>query len=776
MSETANLSPIQRQIQEYDPTNFPLWRKVVNGTIRVIFWIISKLFYRLKVKGLDHIPETGPALIVSNHVSWLDGILMVFVCRRPIRMLTYGDFVEKGVGGWIARSFGAIPIRDSDGPKALLRSMKIATDALKKGQLVGIFAEGQLTRTGQTFPFQAGMLRILRGTEAPVVPCHIDQLWGSLFSFRGGKFFWKFPRHMPYPITMNFGKPISSPESVQCISHAVHALGVQSLEDRKDRLMIPVRRFLRKCRQARFRSKVADSSGLELSGGNLLTGALVMKTLLKQHALAAEDDMVGVLLPPTVAAVLTNAAISLSGRKAVNLNYTLDEKTVNYCIKEAGIQKVLTSRKFLEKRPYNLDAEVILLEDLKPKASGLSKLLALLTAHLVPLFLLERIYGLNNISPDEVMTIIFTSGSTGEPKGVMLTHSNIMTNIDAVDQLLHIKKEDVLLGVLPFFHCFGYTGTMWLTLCLSPKTVYHINPLDARMVGKLAKKHQVTVIMATPTFLRTYMKRCTPEQFEKLNLVIVGAEKMPLDLYENFKEKFGVAPTEGYGTTELSPVAAFNVPPERSGSDLQKGTKLGTVGRVIPGVMAKIVHLETGEDLPYGEPGLLMIKGSNVMKGYLNKPEKTAEVLQDGWYNTGDCAFIDEEGFIAITGRQSRFSKIGGEMVPHIKIEELLQGIVENPEEQEAEEEAAMKIAVTSVPDEKKGEKVVVLHKGLTRSVDEILEEMSKHDIPNLWIPNRDNFIEVEAIPLLGTGKLDLQGMKQVALAHFLPEPSQANS
>jgi acyl-[acyl-carrier-protein]-phospholipid O-acyltransferase/long-chain-fatty-acid--[acyl-carrier-protein] ligase len=273
----------------------------------------------------------------------------------------------------------------------------------------------------------------------------------------------------------------------------------------------------------------------------------------------------------------------------------------------------------------------------------------------------------------------------------------------------------------------------------------------------------VTVIAATPTFIKRYLKRCEKEQFRTVNLVITGAEKLPQDLAHDFEAKFGVFPAEGYGTTELSPLAACNVPKSRSAAGTDEAERKGTIGRAIPNVCAKIVDPETGADVGTNHDGLLWIKGPNVMAGYLNNPAKTAEVIHDGWYNTGDIGQIDNDGFIRITGRQSRFSKIAGEMVPHIRIEELLTKIVEDPNDEEGEGEA--RVAVTAVPDPDKGERIIVLHKPLNKSVDEVLKQLGEADIPNLWLPSADSFIEVPEIPILGTGKLDLKAVKELALA-----------
>jgi len=499
--------------------------------------------------------------------------------------------------------------------------------------------------------------------------------------------------------------------------------------------------------------------GRELTGGKLLIGALLVKRLLEKHVLAPDESTVGVLLPPSVGSATINAALAISKRTSVNLNYTLTQDQINFCIREAGVKHVLTSRAFLEKRPVELDAEIVFAEELRTQGSKFDTAMSVLWGSIMPVALLERKLGLANVDPDSLLTIIFTSGSTGEPKGVMLTHRNVDANIDAVEKLIKLVPNEMVLGVLPFFHSFGYTITLWWPLTLASGAAYHFNPIDARTVGELCQKYRCTTLMGTPTFLRGYIKRCTKEQFASLDLVIVGAEKMPLELFGEFETKFGVRPSEGYGTTELSPLASVNVPDSRAMSAGTAGTKLGTVGRPVPGVRVKTVDPDSLKDLPQGEPGLLFITGDNVMKGYLNQPEKTAEVIRGGWYNTGDIAVVDEDDFITITGRQSRFSKIGGEMVPHIRIEETLIKIVGDHHC-----DGEIPLCVTAVPDERKGEKLVILHRPLPIPVDQILRQFAESGVPNLWIPDRNGFHEVEQIPLLGSGKLDLKRIKELAL------------
>jgi len=745
------------------PVAFFIFSLVPDATLRFFVWIISLFIYRVRVYGQENIPEKGGALLVCNHVSWADGVLLLLNCPRNIRMIAYSENLKGWGIRWMAKIMRAIPINSAEGPKAMLRSLQDARQALLDGELVCIFAEGSITRTGQLLPFQRGMMRIIEGTNCPVIPVCLDELWGSIFSFSGGKFFWKCPRRVPYPVTLIYGKPVYHPESAPQIRQLVEELQVEAAEKRKHRRRVLPRQFIRKCRQFFGRSKIADSTGQNLTGGQLLLRSLILRRVLRREVLAPDEQMVGVLLPPSVGGAITNTALTLLRRVPVNLNYTLSSDDLNSHVAACQMRHVLTSRRFQEKVNIELDVPFFFLEDLKNRVTLLDKIVAAIQTYLVPAFILDRLLGLTRIQPDDPMTIIFTSGSTGEPKGVVLSYYNIASNIDAIDHLFQLEKSDVLLGVLPFFHSFGFTGTLWTVLALNPKGVYHFNPLDARVVGKLAQEHKVTILMATPTFLRTYVKRCDKEQFAHLDLAVCGAEKMPAELAEAFEEKFGIRPSEGYGTTELSPLACVNVPDHRSASFTQVGTKEGSVGRPVPGVTAKVVDPDTGEPVGVDQPGLLLIRGPNVMQGYLNRPDKTAEVIRDGWYVTGDIAKIDADGFVQITDRLSRFSKIGGEMVPHLKIEELLTKILAHPEDEGPE----LRAVVTSVPDEKKGERLVVLHKPLEKPVDQVVRELSEAGLPNLWVPSPDSFIEVDEIPVLGTGKLDLKGLKNMALSRM---------
>jgi acyl-[acyl-carrier-protein]-phospholipid O-acyltransferase/long-chain-fatty-acid--[acyl-carrier-protein] ligase len=732
-------------------------------TFRFLLWLLTHTIYRLKVVGRDNIPDKGGALIVANHVSFMDGILMLVSTSRLARFVVFADFTEMWGLRSLAKLMKVIPIRSTDGPKSILKALQTAREAIINGEVVVIFAEGQLTRTGQMQPFARGMLKIVDGTGAPIIPAYLHGMWGSIFSFRGGKVFWKWPQQWwPNPITVRFGKPIYEPKDAPEVRRAVEELGMEEMTVTAQKSLIPARKFIRNCKRNWKQVHVVDSAGTKLTGGTLLIGSLAMRRVLLRSVLSANEQNVGVLLPPSAGGCLANMALALAGRTAVNLNYTLTDDVINFCIKKAGIRHVLTSKRFLEKKPFAVEgAELVFLEDLKEQITALDKAICAALAYLLPSPVLDLLLGLHRISPQDVLTIVFTSGSTGIPKGVVLTHANVGSNIDAVDQLLQLTAKDGILGVLPFFHSFGYTACMWLPMCYSVRAAYHFNPLDAKIVGRLVQDNSMTILMATPTFLKMYIKRVDKEQFASLDMVVVGAEKMPLEVAEAFKEKFGFTPSEGYGTTELSPVAAVNIPDHRSGKIFQQGTKLGTVGRTIPGVLGKVVDPETGEDLGLNREGLLLIKGPNVMQGYLDEPEKTAEVIRDGWYVTGDYASIDNEGFVTITGRQSRFSKIGGEMVPHIRIEEELTRLATA---QDAEDDGTLKLAVTSVADPNKGERLIVLHRPLAISPEELVKQLAATGVPNLWLPSANSFYEVPEIPILGSGKLDLKQLKATAL------------
>ncbi len=500
---------------------------------------------------------------------------------------------------------------------------------------------------------------------------------------------------------------------------------------------------------------VCDGTGASLTYGQTLVRATVLGRFLARTMGA--EPFVGVLLPPMVPAAVVNLALVLQGKIPVNLNYTAGQEMIDSAIAQCGIKHVITSPKVLDKFQVKPHVELLMLEEVPRQIRRVDKLAGAGLAHLVRRGLLERLLpGLARLNLDSIATVIFTSGSTGDPKGVVLSHRNILSNVCQVDQQIQLAVDEVLLGILPFFHSFGYTVTIWTALALGKKLVYHFNPLDSRTIGKLCEQHKVTLIAGTPSFTRFYIKSCPAEQFKTLTHLVLGAEKLKPELYRDINQWLGIEPMEGYGTTELSPIVAVNVPEEVVLPDGRRihGNRPGTVGIPVPGTAIKTVDPDTGADLPPESEGVIAVKGPQVMVGYLNRPEETARVIKDGWYVTGDLGYVDADGFLKITDRLSRFSKIAGEMVPHVGVESAIMEITGVDEHH---------LAVTSLPDPKHGERLCVLYTDLGMSPDEIHKALTAGRLPRLWIPSVRDFVQVAEIPITGTGKVDLRRLRDLA-------------
>ena len=724
-----------------------------DALLRLLLWIATHSLYRIHLEGRQNVPAKGGALLVPNHVSMVDAVLLIASIDRPIRFLMFKGSYDHPLVKPFAKIMGVIPISSQLRPREMIQSLRTATQALNDGEIVCIFPEGQMTRIGQMLPFRRGMERIMKGVDAPIIPVNLGGVWGSIFSFEGGKFLWKLPRRIPYPVTVTFGKAMPSSTGTQAVRQAVQELGAEAYHYRK-RYMRPLHRsFVQTARRHPFRFAMADGRTPKLAFGSALTRTVFLARRL--CPVWRDQQMVGILLPPSVPGALVNLAALLMGKVPVNLNYTASNELLASCARQCELKTVITSRAFLERVHIEPPARAIMLEDLAEKPRLLERLSAALVSWLLPVRHVERYAGANRrVGIDDVATIIFSSGSTGDPKGVVLTHYNVASNVEQLNQVFMLGRHDKILGILPFFHSFGFTGTLCLPTAIGMGVVFHPSPLDSRAIGALVSQYAVSFLLATPTFLQNYIRRCSPEDFGSLQCVMAGAEKLPERVSVAFEDHFGIRPLEGYGCTECSPAVTVNTRDFRAAQFRQVGAKRDSIGHPLPGISVRIVNPESFDPLPPGEAGLLLVCGPNVMQGYLNLPEKTAEVLRHGWYNTGDIAAMDEDGFIRITDRLSRFSKIGGEMVPHIKIEDKLQEISGALEQV---------FAVTAVPDEKKGERLIVLHTLPQDKLQECLAQLAKSDLPPLWKPRPDQFVHVESLPYLGTGKLDLRRLKEIA-------------
>jgi acyl-[acyl-carrier-protein]-phospholipid O-acyltransferase/long-chain-fatty-acid--[acyl-carrier-protein] ligase len=724
-----------------------------DSLLRFVLWVLTQTVYRIRVDGRDNIPGKGGALFVSNHLSLVDAVLLLASTDRHVRFIIYKGIYDLP---WIkpfARILRVIPISSELRPRAMLHALRTASEAIQNGEVVCVFAEGQITRIGHLLPFRRGFERIMQNVEAPIIPVALDGVWGSIFSFERGRFLWKMPRRLPYRVTLNFGKPLPHTATPIEVRQRVQELMVEAWEHRKAHMRPLHRAWLHTVSRHPFRMAMADATSPKVTFITALMRTIYLARRLRK--VWAGQDMVGLLLPPSVPGALVNFAALLMGKVPINLNYTVSEPMLASCITQCGIKTVLTSRVFLDKVKLKVPGETLFLEELAAKPGSGEKLCALLSAWLLPARWLERSLGRQKKAAlDDLATVIFSSGSTGDPKGVMLSHYNIGSNIEQLEQIFGLNHTDGFVGILPFFHSFGFTGTLWSPAVLGVRVVYHPNPLDAKAIGPLVRQHALTFLLATPTFLQLYMRGCSAEDFGSLRVVATAAEKLPERLATAFEDQFGIRPLEGYGCTECSPAVAVNTHDFRSAGFRQIGAKRGKIGHPLPGISVRIVDPETFAPLPIGQAGLLLVRGPNIMQGYLGRPDKTAEVLRDGWYVTGDIAAIDEDGFLQITDRLSRFSKIGGEMVPHIKIEEKLHELAGATEQT---------FVVAGVPDEKKGERLVVLHKLTPEELQPCLEKLAQCDLPNLWKPRPDQFFHVDALPYLGTGKLDLRKARETA-------------
>ena len=738
-------------------TLWSLWL-LPDALLRLVLILLTHTFYRLKVDGLANVPVKGGALLVPNHVSFADGLFLMGSLDRRIRFVVEASYFHHPLLKPFMKALRAIPIASTGGPRVILRALRDAGEHLGKGRLVCIFAEGQITRTGMLLPFQRGLERIAKNQAAPIIPVSLDRVWGSVFSRSGGRFLFKWPRRIPLPITVSFGAPLPPHTPIGDVRRAVNELAQEAWSHRRPDMRPLHHEFIRMARRHPFSMLMSDPMRPRVSRAAALTGAIALARALKRPW--GEQSRVGLLLPPSAAGALANLASSLSGRASVNLNYTAGREGMESAARQAGLKTVLTSRAFVEKAGLSIPGglEPIWIEDMAAGIGPLARFASFCLGYLTPIRWIERRCGARQTPvADDVVTIIFSSGSTGEPKGVLLSHFNVGSNLEAIMQVFQVDKHDKVLGILPLFHSFGYLS-LWFALGRRMAIVFYPNPMDGAAVGELVQRHRITFLLATPTFLQIYARRCTPAQFGSLRVVLTGAEKLTDQVSQAFEQQFGIRPLEGYGTTECAPAIAVSVPDYRAPGFYQPGSRRGYVGQPLPGVAVRIVDPDTFEPLPIGAEGMVIVKGPNVMAGYLGRDDLTEAVMHDGWYVTGDIGAMDEDGFLRITDRLSRFSKIGGEMVPHGKIEEELHA---------AAGLSQQTFAVTSIPDERKGERLAVLHTFDEAEIPRLTEALAARGLPNLFIPRRDAFIRVEALPVLGTGKLDLRALRRIAMEHL---------
>lgn len=511
---------------------------------------------------------------------------------------------------------------------------------------------------------------------------------------------------------------------------------------------------------SRPRQKLIVDRGLQ--GRTMKSGFLlaVSFTLSRRLTNWTSKTRVGILFPPGLGAYIANLAVVLAGKVPVNLNFTLGPSSAATCLQKADIDCMLTSERVQHKIPHFPWPESGIIDLVKEmKSMPKTKVLALLSwIHLCPAKLLAKILKIPAEGGELEAGLLFTSGSSGEPKGVVLTHRNILGNCAQIDATGLLPVSEKVIANLPIFHSFGFTVTLWYPLLRGCSVVTLPSPLEVKKVAEAIKAESATILIGTPTFLKPYMKRIEPKQLVSLKYVVAGAEKTPEGFADAWEARFGSLYLEGYGLTETSPVVSVNTPSIPDGvnypGDSTQGSRRGSVGRMMPGHAARILDPNTMKDIEVTKVGLLMLKGPNIFRAYLGEPKRTLKVKQGEWFITGDLARFDEDGFLFIEGRLSRFSKIAGEMVPHGTVEDAL---IKAYNLFDAEQPM---IAMAGRLDKAKGEALVLLSV-MDLELEDVREKLSSAGLANLWIPKEIKRVEV--IPTLATGKLDLRQIQVLA-------------
>lgn len=711
---------------------------------------IARCFYRVTAVGLKNLPSSG-FLLLPNHISWIDAVVLQVACPRPIRYIIDATIYRNRVLNPIFRTLKCIPI-DSHHSRNAIRE---ADERISQGEIVCLFPEGQLTRSGTLLRLRRGYELIAHKANAPVVPVWLDQLWGSIFSFQGGRYFTKWPRNIPYRVTIAFGKPLSAEAAdIATVREELLKLGEFCYSRRPSLDRHLAEACVRGLKRGKFSTLVVDGlDHSELSRGKLLGAAAALSRLLRKQF---SDERIGIVLPAGKGAVVANLAVALAGKVPVDLNFTSGRAAIESSIKRADLRIVISATPFIQRlSDFPWPERVLKLDEQMPQIKG--QIFAWWTMSiLAPVGLLLRMLNIPKEGGHKEAVLLFTSGSSGEPKGVVLSHRNILGNVSQFNVLLDAGRDDAILASLPFFHSFGSTVTLWYPLIEGVRIVTYPNPLEAAKNAALIEKYKLTLLLATPTFLRAYLRKVEPNQLRSLRLVITGAEKLPVDLAKSFEERFNQKVFEGYGLTETSPVVSVNLPEPtpKKGEHVQPSSRLGSVGKMAPGIAAEIREPETEHKLSLHETGMLWLRGPNIFEGYLNDPERTDEVLHDGWFKTGDIGRFDEDGFLYIEGRLSRFSKIGGEMVPHEALEQkiiIALGL-------EGKDERL--IAIVGVTDEAKGEAVILLA-AVDVDLAQLRDKLRDSGVPNLWIPKK--VCRIDSIPVLASGKLDLGKCQELA-------------
>ncbi|MGB0468176.1 MAG: acyl-[ACP]--phospholipid O-acyltransferase [Pontibacterium sp.] len=734
---------------------------VPEATIRLIVLGLMRRKYKLQVLGFENLPEDGKGtLLLGNHISWLDWAMIQMACPRHVHFVMDRSIYERWYLKWFLDLYGVIPISGARTRTAL----KQVNQLLNEGKVVCLFPEGSISHTGQIAEFKKGFERACEDAEGVIIPFYLRGLWGSWFSRSTDKMKELRRERLRRDVIMAFGPPLLINSPASTVKKKVLELSIHAWDEHTATMETIPQAFIRTAKAAPTEWAISEVKAEPLTHLRLLTGCVIFSRRIRH----TQGQNIGLLMPTTAAGSIANMAALMAGKTVVNMNFTAAPDAMLSALAQSEISTIVTAHKFVAKlKARGVDVETLLagrdvlyMEDIKARVSKIEALTTLAMIRLLPRALLQWVL-CKRTDVEDVAAIMFSSGSEGAPKGVMLSHRNIMGNLRQTADVLNIRADDRIMATLPLFHAFGLTVTCFMPLIEGIPVICHPDPTDAANIGKGVARYKATLMCATSTFLRLYTRnsKLHPIMLASLRVVVAGAEKLDARVRDAFEAKFRVPIQEGYGCTETTPVAGVNLPDHLATTDwrVQVGTKAGTVGLALPGSTFRIVDPDTLEELPVGESGLILIGGTQIMKGYLNNPQKTAEVIveQQGirWYKSGDKGYLDEDGFLTIVDRYSRFAKLGGEMVSLTAIEGEVRRILDQPE---------LPLVAVNMPDEKKGEKVVLLVES-DQDLSDMRDRLVKGGLAGLMVPAA--IYAVDEVPVLGSGKTDFNQARLVAEA-----------
>lgn len=734
-------------------------RTLPQALVRILISALIKGKYRIKIQGLDNIPAEGQGmLLLGNHISWLDWGMIQIACPRRVHFVMERAIYERWYLKWFLDMFGVIPISPTKSKEALEQVKQY----LENGEVVCLFPEGMISHTGQLSEFKRGFEKSIEGTNATIVPFYLRGLWGSRFSRSSSRIQENRSHGLKRDVIVAFGEELPATADAAAVKQKVFELSINTWQSYTKTLPTLAEGFIESAKSSSGDWAITEANGKPISYRRLLTGTILFSRIFKQ----TEGQNLGLLVPTTSAGAMSNMAALMAGKTVVNLNYTASTEAVNSAVKQAEIKTVITSRQFVKRlkskgmdfAPLLKPLKVIYLEDLAKNITMAQRLSTMAIVSVLPARVLKWVYA-EHRELEDTAAILFSSGSEGSPKGVMLSHRNIMANLKQIADVLNIRDDDTIMATLPLFHAFGLTVTCFMPLIEGIPVVCHPDPTDAVAIGKGVAKYRATMLCATATFLRLYSRnrKLVPMMFDSLRLVVAGAEKLSPEVRDLFENRFHKPILEGYGCTETTPVAGVNIPDYLSTQSwkVQKGNKPGTIGLALPGSTFRIVDPDTMETLKVDEEGLILIGGTQIMKGYLNNPEKTDEVIAElddiRWYKTGDKGKLDADGFLTIVDRYSRFAKLGGEMVSLGDVEQRVRTALADPE---------LPLVAINLPDEKKGEKVILLLEG-EHEPQTVKQQLIDAGMPALLLPA--NIFAIDNVPMLGSGKTDFATSRKLA-------------